>query len=106
MPMYEGCRRPSALREIVARHGVTRPRVLGGAARGEDQEGSDLDLLIDPAPTTTRFTLAALQRSRSRMRTRGGTPGCERGGGGGGHKIRILTIKVRKYIFPIRRMSP
>ena len=44
MPMYEGCRRPSALREIVARHGVTRPRVLGGAARGEDQEGSDLDL--------------------------------------------------------------
>ena len=67
MPMYEGCRRPSALREIVARHGVTRPRVLGGAARGEDQEGSDLDLLIDPAPTTTRFTLAALQRSRSRM---------------------------------------
>jgi len=55
---------------------VTRPRVLGGAARGEDQEGSDLDLLIDPAPTTTRFTLAALQRSRSRMRTRGGTPGC------------------------------
>ena len=42
--MNEGCRRPSALREIIARHGVTRPRVSGGAA----------------------------QRSRSRMRTRGG----------------------------------
>ena len=41
------------------------------APPGEDQEGSDLDLLIDPAPTTTRFTLAALQRSRFRMRTRG-----------------------------------
>ena len=69
--MNEGCRRPSALRELIARHGVTRPRVFGGAARGEDQEGSDLDLSIDPAPTTTRFTLAALQRSRSRIRTRG-----------------------------------
>jgi predicted nucleotidyltransferase len=69
--MNEGCRRPSALREIIAHHGVTRPRVFGGAAPGEDQEGSDLDLLIDPAPTTTRFTLAALQRSRFRMRTRG-----------------------------------
>jgi predicted nucleotidyltransferase len=80
--MNEGCRRPSALREIIVRHGVTRPRVSGGAARGEDQEGSGLDLSIDPAPTTTRFTLAALQRSRSRMRTRGGGRPGVRGGRG------------------------
>jgi len=57
----------AALREIIARHGVTRPRVFGSAARGEDEEGSDLDLLIDPAPTTTLFTLAALQLDAERL---------------------------------------
>ena len=54
--MNEGCRRPSALREIIARHGVRRPRVFGGAA----------------------------QRNRSRMGTRGGgRPGVSGGGGEG-----------------------
>lgn len=56
-----------ALREIVARHGVARPRIFGSAARGEDQEGSDLDLLVEPAPTTTLFTLAALQIEAERL---------------------------------------
>jgi predicted nucleotidyltransferase len=56
-----------ALREIIARHGVTRPRVFGSAARGEDHEGSDLDLLVEPASTTTLFTLAALQIEAERL---------------------------------------
>lgn len=50
-----------ALREIIARHGVTRPRISGSVALGEDHDGSDLDLLVEPSPTTTLFTLAALQ---------------------------------------------
>ncbi len=56
-----------ALREIIARHGVTRPRVFGSAARGEDHDGSDLDLLVEPASTTTLFTLAALQIEAERL---------------------------------------
>ncbi|MFO1510405.1 MAG: nucleotidyltransferase family protein [Steroidobacteraceae bacterium] len=57
----------NALREIVARYGVARPRVFGSAARGDDREDSDLDLLVEPAPTTTLFTLAALQIEAERL---------------------------------------
>jgi len=56
-----------ALRAIVTRHGVMRLRIFGSAARGEDEEGSDLDLLVEPAPTTTLFTLAALQIDAERL---------------------------------------
>jgi uncharacterized protein len=35
------------LRRILQRHGASRPRVFGSVARGEDQEGSDLDLLVE-----------------------------------------------------------
>lgn len=50
-----------ALRRMVARYGVTRPRIFGSVVAGLDDEGSDLDLLVDPAPATTLFTLAGLQ---------------------------------------------
>jgi len=56
-----------ALREIVACHGVTRPRIFGSAAVGQDHDGSDLDLLVEPSPTTTLFTLAALQIEAERL---------------------------------------
>ena len=36
-------------------------RVFGSALRGEDRDGSDLDLLVDPLPGTTLFDLGALQ---------------------------------------------
>lgn len=32
---------------ILRRHGASRPRVFGSVARGEDREGSDLDLLVE-----------------------------------------------------------
>jgi uncharacterized protein len=35
------------LKLILRRHGASRPRVFGSVARGEEQEGSDLDLLVD-----------------------------------------------------------
>ena len=35
------------IRRIVANFGGTNPRVFGSVARGEDTEGSDLDLLVD-----------------------------------------------------------
>lgn len=55
------------LREIVARYGALRPRVFGSAVRGEDVEGSDLDLLVDPTPRTTLMTLVAIQREAERL---------------------------------------
>jgi uncharacterized protein len=35
------------LKRILQRHGASRPRVFGSVVRGEDQEGSDLDLLVE-----------------------------------------------------------
>lgn len=49
------------LRRIVERYGVSHPRVFGSVAAGADQDDSDLDLLVDPAPGTTLFTIAGLQ---------------------------------------------
>lgn len=49
--------------EIVAlanRHGATNVRVFGSVARGDQQVGSDLDLLVDLEPERSVFDLAAL----------------------------------------------
>jgi predicted nucleotidyltransferase len=49
------------IRTIVARYPVRNARVFGSAARGDDHDGSDLDLLVDPTDTTTLFDLAGLK---------------------------------------------
>jgi predicted nucleotidyltransferase len=56
-----------AIREVVQRHGMQGVRVFGSAASGEDVEGSDLDLLIEPGPATTLLTLGALRRDLTRL---------------------------------------
>ena len=45
---------------IIARYPVSNPRVFGSAARGEDTEESDLDLVIDPAGPFSYFDMAGL----------------------------------------------
>ncbi|WP_187970987.1 nucleotidyltransferase family protein [Aquibium microcysteis] len=40
---------------IIARYPVTNPRVFGSVARGEDVEGSDIDILVDPVFEVTTF---------------------------------------------------
>ena len=50
-----------AVVEAVRRHAATKPRLVGSVARGLDHEGSDLDVLVDPAPTATLLDLGALQ---------------------------------------------
>ena len=37
----------SAVREVASRFRVANPRVFGSVLHGTDQEGSDLDLLVD-----------------------------------------------------------
>lgn len=49
------------IRRLVGRFRVTNPRVFGSVLHGEDTEGSDLDLLVDPLPGTTLFDLGGLQ---------------------------------------------
>lgn len=54
-------RHRAALLDIVHHHGAANPRIFGSVARGEDDEQSDLDLLVDRLPGTGLMKLAALQ---------------------------------------------
>jgi len=49
------------IRQLVLEAGMANPRVFGSVLHGDDQEGSDLDLLVDPAPRTSLLDLAGLQ---------------------------------------------
>src|SRR5580692_112619 len=51
----------SELRQLVSRHGLSRPRVFGSVLTENDIEESDLDLLVEPSDSTTLLTLAGLQ---------------------------------------------
>lgn len=54
-------RHRAALLEIIGRYGATNPRVFGSVARGDDDQDSDLDLLVDRLPGTGMMKLARLQ---------------------------------------------
>lgn len=49
------------LLDVLRRHEVTNPEVFGSAARGDDREGSDLDLLVDLAPGTDLFDMVHIK---------------------------------------------
>lgn len=51
----------AAIRCIVESHRAVNARVFGSVARGDDVEGSDLDILIDPTSDTTLMDVAAIQ---------------------------------------------
>ena len=48
-------------------HAAAHPRVFGSSIQGDDADGSDLDLLVDPTPETTLLTLAAIQQDAQRL---------------------------------------
>jgi predicted nucleotidyltransferase len=50
-----------AVREAASRFRTTNPRIFGSIVHGNDKDGSDLDLLVDPLPGTTLFDLGGLQ---------------------------------------------
>ena len=50
-----------AVCRAAARYHVTNPRVFGSALRGDEGDGSDLDLLVDTLPGTTLLDLGGLQ---------------------------------------------
>ena len=43
----------NAVREVVSRFHTANPRVFGSVLHGNDQDGSDLDLLVDALPGAT-----------------------------------------------------
>ena len=54
-------RNRAAIRQLIEKSRVRNPRVFGSVSVGQDKEGSDLDLLVDPMPGTTLFDLGGLQ---------------------------------------------
>ena len=49
------------VRSLVSRFRAANPRVFGSVVRGDDAEGSDLDILVDALPGATLFDLGGLQ---------------------------------------------
>ncbi len=50
-----------AVRTAAGRFRTANPRVFGSILHGDDEDGSDLDLLVDALPGTTLFDLGGLQ---------------------------------------------
>jgi len=51
----------NSVREAASRFRVANPRVFGSVLHGTDQDGSDLDLLVDALPGATLLDLGDLQ---------------------------------------------
>jgi predicted nucleotidyltransferase len=51
----------AAIRSVVERYRARNARVFGSVLHGDDHEGSDLDILIDPTPNTTLMDMARIQ---------------------------------------------
>jgi len=49
------------LRELLLRHGVTNAELFGSTARGDDHEGSDVDILVDFPPGTSIIDIIGVQ---------------------------------------------
>jgi predicted nucleotidyltransferase len=56
-----------AIRRIVESHRASNARVFGSVLRGQDTDGSDLDILIDPTPETTLFDIGAIRHELGKL---------------------------------------
>ncbi|CCD28829.1 DNA polymerase beta-like domain [Candidatus Glomeribacter gigasporarum BEG34] len=57
----------NAIRQAVQRFNTANPRVFGSVLYGEDRDGSDLDVLVDPLPGVTLFDLGGLHAELEEM---------------------------------------
>lgn len=57
----------AAIRSVVERHRACNVRVFGSVLHGDDVEGGDLDLLVDPLQQTTLMDISAIQVELERM---------------------------------------
>ena len=51
----------ATIRSVVLRHRACNARVFNSVLHGNDQEGSDLDLLVDPTPETTMLDIGSIR---------------------------------------------
>ena len=51
----------SELQQLVSRYGLSRLRIFGSVLNGTDTDESDLDLLVEPAQSTSLLTIAGLK---------------------------------------------
>lgn len=56
-----------AVREVVGRFPAANPRVFGSVLHGTDQDGSDIDLLVDALPGATLLDLGDLAEELSSL---------------------------------------
>ena len=57
----------AAIRHVVKSHRARNARVFGSVLRGQDTDGSDLDILIDPTPETTLFDIGAIRHELGQL---------------------------------------
>ena len=55
------------IRLVVELHGASNPRVFGSVLRGEDTEGSDLGILVEPTSETTLMDIGAIHFELSEL---------------------------------------
>lgn len=55
------------IRRVVQQNRTLNPRVFGSVLHGNDEEGSDLDLLVDPTPDTSLMDIARIQSSLQKL---------------------------------------
>lgn len=51
----------NAIRQVVAAHHAQNARVFGSVVHGNDVDGSDLDILVDPTADTSLMDVAYIQ---------------------------------------------
>ena len=51
----------ATIRSVVLRHRACNARVFGSVIHGNDQDGIDLDILIDPTPETTMLDIGSIR---------------------------------------------
>lgn len=56
-----------AIRTIALSHRVTNVRVFGSVVHGDDIEGSDLDILVEPTSEITMMDIAKIQLELARL---------------------------------------
>lgn len=57
----------AVIRSVVASFHARNARVFGSVLRGEDADGSDLDILVDPTEETTLFDIGAIRYELGRL---------------------------------------
>ncbi|MCG5501593.1 nucleotidyltransferase family protein [Ectothiorhodospira lacustris] len=57
----------AAIRHVVESHRACNARGIGSVLRGQDTDGSDLDILIDPTPETTLLDIGAIRHELGKL---------------------------------------